>query len=242
MSTTWHIHELDECESTFIEARKLPAWSMVNCIHQSKGRGRFNRTWFGEPGGLWVNYNLPIERGLERPWGLMPLVAGAALIQALQAYHIEGLRLRWPNDLMIGRHKLAGILVERPSADIVSVGIGVNIHNNVVKLHGMTTDYPVRLADLLKGNCPSVQQFRDELAAMLAAVHSIFTQQGAKPILQLLESAWGSPRPVVAITDTERHCGYFIGVEPDGSPILRHADGSTSTVAGISVNRLKELI
>ena len=242
MSTTWHIQELDECESTFIEARKLPAWSIVNCIHQSKGRGRFNRTWFGEKGGLWVNYNLPIEHGVERPWGLMPLVAGAALMLALQPYRIEGLRLRWPNDLLVGRHKLAGILVERPSADIVSVGIGVNIHNNVVKLHGLTTDYPVRLADLLSDACPSVRQFRDELAAALAAVHTIFTQQGATPILQLLENAWGSPRPVVAITDTERCCGYFIGVEEDGSPILRRTDGSIYAVPGITVNRLTELI
>lgn len=242
MSITWQIKELSTCESTFIEARKYPAWTIVNCIHQSKGRGRFNRTWFGEQGGLWVNYNLPIDEKLSCPWGFMPLVAGLALMRALQRYRIEGLRLRWPNDLLVGRHKLAGILVERPAANMLTVGIGVNMHNNIIKLHGLTTDYPVRLADLLPAACPSVQQLRDELAAELAAIYLIFTQEGVAPIISMLDSAWGSPRPVVAITDTERICGHFIGVEEDGSPILRQADGSTLRVPGITINRLKELI
>ena len=242
MSTTWHFHELDECESTFIEARKLPAWSAVNCIHQSKGRGRFNRTWFGEQGGLWVNYTLPIDNALNCPWGFMPLVAGLALINALSPYNIPDLRLRWPNDLLVGRHKLAGILVERPSADIVSVGIGVNIHNNIVKLHGLTTDYPVRLADLLPHNCPSVPQLRAEIANALAEMYAIFTQAGVTRVIDMLKGAWGTSLPVVAITDTERICGYFCGVEEDGSPILRRADGSCIRVPGITINRLKELI
>lgn len=242
MSITWHFQELNECESTFIAARKLPAWSAVNCIHQSKGRGRFNRTWFGEEGGLWVNYNLPIDNHLDCPWGFMPLVAGLALSQALCPYNISNLRLRWPNDLLVGRQKLAGILVERPSADIVSVGIGVNIHNNIVKLHGLTTDYPVRLADLLPHTCPSVQQLRAEIAHALADVYILFTKEGVSPVIDMLQPVWGPPRPVVAITDTERICGYFCGVEEDGSPILRRSDGSDTTVPGISINRLKELI
>ena len=132
MSIKWNIKKLDECESTFTEARRLPAWSMVSCVRQHKGRGRFNRTWYGEEGGLWVNYNLPIDPKSDRPWGLMPLVAGVALIDTLAAYHIKGLRLRWPNDLLVKRNKLAGILVERPSQNMVSVGIGINVFINLV--------------------------------------------------------------------------------------------------------------
>ena len=65
---------------------------------------------------------------------------------------------------------------------------------------------------------------------------------GLDALREELEAAWGATRPVVAITDTERICGYFVGVESDGSPILRKADSSTLTVPGITVNRMKELI
>ena len=242
MSIKWNIKKLDECESTFTEARRLPAWSMVSCVRQHKGRGRFNRTWYGEEGGLWVNYNLPIDPKSDRPWGLMPLVAGVALIDTLAAYHIKGLRLRWPNDLLVKRNKLAGILVERPSQNMVSVGIGINVFNNLVKLQGVTTDVPVRLVDLIPEACPSVDELRDHLADELAKVFTDFIENGPEPILTRLEQAWGPSLPVVAITDTERICGFFAGIEADGSPILRKADGTHITVPAISINRMKELV
>ncbi len=242
MRNKWKIKELKDCESTFTEARKMPAWSIVSCIHQTKGRGRFNRVWFGEEGGLWANYNLPLDPHTNRPWGLIPLVAGVALIETLKKYNIKGLRLRWPNDLLVGRNKLAGILVERPAADMVSVGIGINVYNNIVKLLGATTDVPVRLSDIAPNNCPPVNKLRDELADQLAEAFTLFTEQGSTPILEKLNQAWGPSLPVVAITDSDRICGYFTGIESDGSPILRRADGSSITVPAISINRLKELI
>ena len=69
-----------------------------------------------------------------------------------------------------------------------------------------------------------------------------FVESGLEGVMPMLEAAWGEPRPVVAITDKERITGYFSGIDYDGSPILRKADGSTITVPGITVNRLKELI
>lgn len=242
MSIKWKVKKLQECESTFTEARKLPAWTVVTSVRQHKGRGRFNRTWFGEEGGLWASFNLPIDPGTSRPWGMMPLVAGVALLDTLAAYHIKGLRLRWPNDLLVNRNKLAGILVERPSQSMVSVGIGINVYNNLVKLQGATTDVPVRLVDLIPNACPSLDDLRDHLADELAKVFTDFIDHGPEPILTRLEQAWGPSLPVVAITDTERICGFFSGIESDGSPILRKADGTQQTIPAISINRLKELI
>ena len=69
-----------------------------------------------------------------------------------------------------------------------------------------------------------------------------FVESGLEGVKPMLDGAWGESRPVVAITDTDRFTGYFAGVEQDGSPILRKADGTTYTVPGITVNRLKELI
>ncbi|MBR5894441.1 MAG: biotin--[Akkermansia sp.] len=241
MSTKWKVVELDVCESTFNVARKEQPWTIVTAERQLKGRGRFNRSWFGEVGGLWATYNLPLAPQANRHWGLLPLVAGVAIIKCLKPYNIKGLRLRWPNDVLVGRDKLAGILVERPSATMASIGIGINMFNDIESFRGKTTDTPTRLADLLY-TCPMVGKFSKQLADALAETFNLFVSQGIEALRDDLMAAWGEPLPVVAITDTERYCGHFIGVEGDGSPILRKADGTTITVPGITVNRMKELI
>ncbi len=241
MSNKWDIKELEECESTFNEARRLPAWTIVSTRRQTRGRGRFNRAWIGNTGGLWATYNLPLDVSANRHWGLLPLVAGAAIIEALRAYDIKGLRLRWPNDVLVGRAKLAGILVERPASNMASIGIGVNMFNDIAAMQGVTSDPVTRMCELVPA-CPSVEKFRTLLGDVMAELFDYFVESGLEGVRPVLDSAWGDSRPVVAITDTERITGFFAGVEQDGSPILRRADGSCITVPGITVNRLKELI
>lgn len=242
MQVEWSVKKLGVCDSTFTEARTMPAWSVTSTVSQRMGRGRFNRRWYGDKGGMWASYNLPIDAEKECPWGLMPLVAGAALMNTLSAYKISKLRLRWPNDVLVGRSKLAGILVERPCSSIVSVGIGVNVHNNLAQIQGMTTDPPVRLADLIGAGCPTADELRDHLAAELAKTYVDFVQNGSGGVMDILSMAWGEPLPVVAITDTERICGFFSGIMDDGSPILKRVDGTSVIVPAISINRMKELI
>ncbi|MBO5684140.1 MAG: biotin--[acetyl-CoA-carboxylase] ligase [Akkermansia sp.] len=241
MSSKWKVKEVEECESTFNVARALPAWTVVSTQHQSRGRGRFNRTWFGNKGGLWATYNLPIDPSLNRHWGVLPLVAGAAVIETLKSFNIKGLRLRWPNDVLVGRAKLAGILVERPSATMASIGIGLNMFNDINELDGRTSDPVTRLCDIVPA-CPSIKQFRAQLGDTIARLFEQFVKDGIDSILPILGTAWGETRPVVAITDKERIVGRFIGVDFDGSPILEKADGTRFVVPGITVNQLKELI
>lgn len=238
-SMPWQIEELSECESTFNVARRRPAWWVVSAIRQTNGRGRFNRTWFGEPGGLWATYNVPIDPALPVHWGLLPLVAGVAIMRALRPFSIEGLRLRWPNDVLVGRSKLAGILVERPAERLASIGIGINVYNDVQSLAPRVQDPPARLADLASP-CPAVADLRDRLAAAIEDTCHHFAQGGLPALAPDLASAWGGHRSVEIITDEGSIFGIFEGISEDGSPILRQADGALRTVPGISVNRMKE--
>ena len=156
MSAKWTVKEVEECESTFNVARKLPAWTVVTTQRQTRGRGRFNRAWFGNTGGLWATYNLPIDSKLNRHWGVLPLVAGAAVIETLKEYNIKGLRLRWPNDVLVGKSKLAGILVERPSASMASIGVGINMFNDINEIRAQAADPVTRLCEILPA-CPSTR-------------------------------------------------------------------------------------
>jgi BirA family biotin operon repressor/biotin-[acetyl-CoA-carboxylase] ligase len=103
---------------------------------QTAGRGRRGRRWFSPPGsGLYVSLVLAPGRARsapERATALVTLAAGVALAEAIDT--VTGLRpeIKWPNDLIVGRRKVAGILAEgvaglaRPIASIV-VGYGINV-------------------------------------------------------------------------------------------------------------------
>ena len=83
---------------------------------QTAGRGRRGRIWFSPPGaGLYVSVVLTPARAsgaAERATALLTLAAGVALAEAVE--RVTGLApaIKWPNDLLIGRRKLAGILAE----------------------------------------------------------------------------------------------------------------------------------
>lgn len=240
MNINWRIHEVPEADSTNDLARNFPAWTIVRCVEQKRGRGRFNRAWYGHEGGLWATYNVPLDRDSHADWGMLPLVAGLALIRLLDRLGIGEARLRWPNDLLIGSSKLAGILVEKPSEAIACIGIGINMHNPLHALAGKTTDTPTRLADHLTP-CPSVTNFMLQLGDAVAETHAQFSSGGLAALMPDLDRAWKVRLPVAVETDGATFQGTFAGITAQGSPILQLGNGTTRTIPAHTVNRLREL-
>lgn len=102
--------------STQDVARDLPVGSIVVAEHQSAGRGRMDRRWEALPGtALLVSFVL-------RPNPILSLAAGVAAAEACG----PGVRLKWPNDLLLDGLKLGGILVEASPTKAVC-GIGINL-------------------------------------------------------------------------------------------------------------------
>ncbi|HEY4888332.1 MAG TPA: biotin--[acetyl-CoA-carboxylase] ligase [Candidatus Dormibacteraeota bacterium] len=102
--------------STQDVARALPIGSVVVADHQTAGRGRLDRQWESPPGtALLVSFAL-------RPNPLMSLAAGVAAAEACGS----AVRLKWPNDLLLGAAKLGGILVETTPNKAIC-GIGINL-------------------------------------------------------------------------------------------------------------------
>jgi len=113
-----------------------PEWLVVVTEHQTSGRGRLDRTWeTPDRAALTFSTLLRPERtGLEWPW--LPLVAGIAAVGALREHGVPA-GLKWPNDVMLGDAKLAGILAERvetPEGPAAVVGIGLNISQSADEL------------------------------------------------------------------------------------------------------------
>ena len=102
----------DTVASTNDLARELPPWSAVRAQKQTAGRGRFGRQFVSDPGGLWLSATLPAEGGAGR-WNGFSLMVGCHLLHMLENLAVPDVRLRWPNDLMSGKKKLAGLLIEQ---------------------------------------------------------------------------------------------------------------------------------
>jgi len=111
-----NVLRLGTATSTQDVARELPVGSIVVADHQSAGRGRLDRRWEAPPGTA-----LLVSFVLERN-PLLSLAAGVAAAQACG----PSVRLKWPNDLLVGERKLGGILVET-TADRAICGIGINL-------------------------------------------------------------------------------------------------------------------
>ncbi|NNE71580.1 MAG: biotin--[acetyl-CoA-carboxylase] ligase [Rhodothermales bacterium] len=109
--------------------------SMVVAEKQTAGRGRHGRSWDGGQGESLL-FSLVVRPQMEKErFGLLPLAAGLAVRDAVEP--LPGLpepALKWPNDLLVGGRKCAGILVESVmpagSAPWAVVGIGLNVNQD----------------------------------------------------------------------------------------------------------------
>lgn len=240
--TGWLLDVLPETASTNLVAARLPAWHAVRADTQTAGRGRTGRRWVSDAGGLWLSAVLPCP-GPRDTWAVLPLAAGLALLRALTALGVSDLRLRWPNDLLVGRRKLAGLLVERHTADTAVVGIGLNVLNHPEHaepgLRGDTT----RLADL----APLGDTTLDDLAALvlrsLADAHARLLAGAFPRIADELNRSWTSPR-LVSLTLAGRPepvTGRFLGIDAHGRLLLRENAGQTRTLDATQVALLREI-
>lgn len=92
--------------------------AVIVADEQQHGRGRFGRTWLSPKGGLYASLILSPEM-------LLPLRVGIAVAEALRTHAVNAM-LKWPNDVLVGEKKIAGVLTEIIDERAI-VGIGVNL-------------------------------------------------------------------------------------------------------------------
>jgi BirA family biotin operon repressor/biotin-[acetyl-CoA-carboxylase] ligase len=108
-----------------------PEWTLVAAGHQTEGRGRLGRTWTDEPGrSLLFSFVLrpPLRADLG---GLLALLAGVAMTEAVEELADQRAACKWPNDVLVAGRKAVGILatsvVRDGSFDHMVVGVGANL-------------------------------------------------------------------------------------------------------------------
>ena len=235
----WRVQELEAVDSTNRHAAHLPAWTAVTAHTQTAGRGRHDRRWVSDGGGLWLSAVVPLEPADER-WSLLPLAAGLALCEAFAGLGLANHRLRWPNDIMVGPAKLAGILVERFHPATAVVGLGVNLTNRPESADPTLAGAVARLPDLLARPLATVA-VRDAVLAALQHTHSLLATGQPAALVARLAPYWRHlPVNVTLRPHGETCSGRFLGVDPTGS-LLLHSSVGVRSLAPHEVELLREL-
>lgn len=193
---------------------------------QVAGRGRGGRVWFDGHGNFMGSTVVHTGHGDPSP-GTLALVAGLAVQQVVVAGLPESIRatLKWPNDVMLGTAKLAGILLER-EGDAVILGIGVNL-DVAPEVEGRQT-----IAFSAFGPAPERGRFATELARAFELELERWRSFGLEPIVnRWLRVGHPIATPLeVGEPEEEPLCGTFAGLAADGALQLRLADGTTRVI------------
>lgn len=137
------IHRLDSVDSTnnyanqLIEHRLAENGTVVIADFQTGGRGQRGKHWFSEK-GLNLTCSLvyfPANLSVDRMY-LLNCWVSFALIQLLKHFNIEA-QVKWPNDILVGYHKIAGLLIESviqgSSVKSATIGLGLNVNQTNFK-------------------------------------------------------------------------------------------------------------
>jgi BirA family transcriptional regulator, biotin operon repressor / biotin---[acetyl-CoA-carboxylase] ligase len=232
----------DRIDSTNTKARELaasgcPKGMLVLADEQTSGKGRLGRRWHSPPGtGIYASFVIrPDLHPSQAPQ--ITAVAALAVLRALKTMTGMDAKIKWPNDIVAGDRKLAGIMTEM-SADMdrinwIVAGIGINVNN---------AEFPPEIAmqstsvRLLTGNTFSRVQV---LLTMCHELEDLLNQleNDFRPILE--EYAGSSAvmdKPVVIQLHDTKINGIVKGFDTDGALILETEDGQRKRIVSGEVS------
>jgi BirA family transcriptional regulator, biotin operon repressor / biotin---[acetyl-CoA-carboxylase] ligase len=123
----------ESCESTQrLLGAELPEGAVAVCDVQTSGRGRLGRSWEAPPGTA-VLCSLLLKPPRDRGTPELSLVGGIAVAETVERATNLAAQIKWPNDVMLNRRKVAGVLAEA-SGEAVALGIGLNVNQRLEEL------------------------------------------------------------------------------------------------------------
>lgn len=218
---------------------------VVVADHQTAGRGRLDRTWETPPGTA-LTFSMVLRPVVPtRSWPWLPLLTGYAVGKALKAQGYDA-GVKWPNDVLIGDKKVAGILIERietGQGPAAVVGVGLNV--------GMRADelpVPTATSLLLEGGGENDgragREGGPDRTTVLLSVLSTLRESydawqagGDHTGLRLAQSYAAACVTVgqdvrVDLPDGSVLAGRATGVDPGGRLVVDGPDGPTPVAAG----------
>lgn len=230
----------DELDSTNAEAMRQADQGAAEGLvifagHQRQGRGRRGRTWhtLAEDAlamSVLLRPQLPPESVPQ-----LSLVAAVGLHRALSSFAPD-IRLKWPNDLLHAKGKLAGILTEMRAepghVHVVVIGIGVNIRRPASGWPADITQPVTDLATAAGRDIPRLE-VAGKIIRALDASYRHYLEEGFGPIREAWWQAHAACHQRVHVHDGGHYIeGIAEALDDDGALLLRHHGGLTRIIAG----------
>lgn len=216
------------------EAGNIPAPALVVADRQTAGRGRGNNRWWTGEGSL--AFSLLVDpKQFGFPPRIVPrlsLAAGVAVIDAIAPRLAEHpLGLHWPNDVYVGRGKLAGILVEVLPDGRHIIGIGLNSNNTAADAPPEIRESIATLADLTG----DAHDHTELLVALMENLEATLVQLG-EPVERLGERfdllCLQRGEVLTVHQGEQKITGRCAGIAPDGALLLDTPEGRKEILSG----------
>lgn len=212
-----------------------PSGTAVLAEEQTGGKGRAGRTWFSPAGGgLWLSVLLRIDVPPDRLAPLSIAVA-VAVAESLREHIGPDVRVKWPNDILVGAKKLGGVLVEskpEEGSEITSVVVGLGLNVNLT-----WGDLPPELADGATSLRESLGREVERVEVLKIVARAIegcfdeFLEGGIEHFRErwrVLSTLRG--RRVAMGEGRERREGTAIDMAASGALVVELSDGATEEV------------
>lgn len=206
-----------------------PLWIIAD--QQSSGRGRREREWVSPKGNLYTTGLYPAGADLTQT-ARLSFAAALAVSDSLVELGVEGVSIKWPNDILVDGAKAAGLLLESGTVHgqaFVLIGIGVNIASSPEGLGRAVTHVNAHCADPVMP-----RDMLERIATRFSHWRSVLETQGFTP----LQKAWtakaaGLGQAVTARLPNSDIHGIALGLSDQGALLIRLPDGTqTSITAG----------
>ena len=207
-----------------------PLW--ITALSQNAGRGRRNSIWVSPPGNLYATLLLtePSAPELAPQLSFVTALALHDAVAACAPLLEPMLKVKWPNDLLLGQAKLAGILIEGESKPKFSVAIGIGVN---CAAHPNDTAYPATDLAAAGASVTPTELFASLSAALLARLAQWQRGQGFPGIrADWLKRAAGLGATIRVRLPEREFAGRFEGLDDAGRLLVREAGGVTTVTAG----------
>lgn len=228
----------DEVTSTFDKIKEYPRTEGLTVIakKQSNGRGRLGRGWNSDEGGIYFSFNLtPFSSPKEATFAT--IVCALGTVKALKKY--GDCYIKWPNDIVMNKKKICGILTTMSTSEnkleYICVGIGINVNQDFF-------DKDLPYASSIKLETGKMQDENKILCEILENIEKIYTTYTDEKTLSEYKKYCATIGSIVKVHYTdgrESFSGICTGIEKDGSLIVQKENETVTVNSGeVSVRGL----
>jgi BirA family biotin operon repressor/biotin-[acetyl-CoA-carboxylase] ligase len=219
------------------EALDPDALTCITADEQTQGIGQRGRKWISPPGcNIYVTlyFTLPQSSSFLSNLGQLLCLSTAAILERKGC----AVEIKWPNDLLAEKKKLAGTLCEALTQEnrlAVILSLGLNVNMSAEQLH--TVDQKATSLSLVTGRIWDIEGLQDEIVKALLHNLSLLEAQGFAPFHKAYEELLAFKGEPIRCWDGHQNIeGICEGIQPDGRLMLRLPNGETRFLSSGEVN------